>query len=455
MPVFHRISWAKEIPCTAIYYFDPTCYLGDLSAGYGYGTNDRWYLKQIAVLIERILNKLDIPLTNTLFYGSSVGGFTSICLAAMLHSRATVINPRLNAEKTIPRVWASLNDNCLKEGETFLPERTNVMAVFQNENYFPVLHIIQNIGDKFNMETQIIPFLDQMSKEPMNCTDRLHFEFYFLEGGHNAGPPTDVCLRQIVDDLPECIPMRVSLSIYGSCVSRDIFAIANDTKFDLKAYIARQSVISAVAPKIPEGKIPLQNSSPWRMRAVECDLQKSTFDILKQEKSDYLLIDLIDERFPLLPLFGSYVTASNEFYESAPEKYRSASKLAKSEKNGEIYLGEICMEETIREFCSRLKEIYAPEQIIIHHALMSDYYMGKNGERKEFGIPQKSMNHRLNAVMEAMYQRLQTYLPGAHVIRETNGMVADEDHKWGLAPMHYQKEYYERVLARLYEIAGL
>ena len=57
MPVFHRISWAKEIPCTAIYYFDPTCYLGDLSAGYGYGTNDRWYLKQIAVLIERILNK--------------------------------------------------------------------------------------------------------------------------------------------------------------------------------------------------------------------------------------------------------------------------------------------------------------------------------------------------------------------------------------------------------------
>ena len=202
MPFFHRISWASRIPGTAIYYFDPTLYLGDLLAGYGYGTNDRWYLKQIAVLIDRILNKLNIPLTNTLFYGSSVGGFTSICLAAMLHSRATVINPRLNAEKTASRVVESLKENCLKEGETLLSERTNVMSVFQNEGYFPLLHIIQNIDDKFNMKTQIIPFLDQMSIEPMDCTGRLHFEFYFLEGGHNAGPPADVCLQQIADDMP-------------------------------------------------------------------------------------------------------------------------------------------------------------------------------------------------------------------------------------------------------------
>lgn len=34
-------------------------------------------------------------------------------------------------------------------------------------------------------------------------------------------------------------------------------------------------------------------------------------------------------------------------------------------------------------------------------------------------------------------------------------MAADENHKWGLAAMHDQPEYYARVLARLYEITGL
>ena len=283
----------------------------------------------------------------------------------------------------------------------------------------------------------------------------------------------------------ECILMRVSLSIYGSCVSRDIFAIANNTKFDLKAYIARQSVISAVAPKLPEGKIPLQNDSPWRMRAVECDLQKNAFDILKQEKSDYLLIDLIDERFPLLPLFGSYVTASNEFYESTPEeydpsnensgnersfpllfsrlghriaaseKYPPVKKIEKSIKKGKLYLGKRCVENALKEFCVKLEEIYPTEQIILHCAIMLDQYRSKSGQLKTFPPHQLNSNRQINAILEVMYGRIQAYLPGMHVIQETNGMVADENHKWGLAPMHYQKEYYERVLTRLYEIAGL
>ena len=51
--------------------------------------------------------------------------------------------------------------------------------------------------------------------------------------------------------------------------------------------------------------------------------------------------------------------------------------------------------------------------------------------------------------------RIQAYLPGVHVIREIDGMAADENHKWGLAPMHYQKEYYDRVLGRIYEITGI
>ena len=248
---------------------------------------------------------------------------------------------------------------------------------------------------------------------------------------------------------------KPSLSIYGSCVSRDILAIANDTKFELRAYIARQSVISAVAPKIARGKIPLHNPSSFQMRAVECDLWKDAFQVLKASRSDYLLLDMIDERFPLFPLFGSYATASNEFYESAPKQYRSVEKLEKHLKDGELYFGEQCAENAVKEFCARLGEIYRPEQIILHYATMVDQYRTKSGQIKSFPFYQLNANHRLNAVVETIYSRIQSYLPGVHVIREVDGMVADEGHKWGLAPMHYEQEYYVRVLTRLYEIAGL
>lgn len=268
--------------------------------------------------------------------------------------------------------------------------------------------------------------------------------------------PDGQCSRQLMtqSDVYRMVS-KPSINIYGSCVSRDIFALAKDDKFELKSYIARQSVISAVAPKIPCVEIPLHNSSSFKMRVVEYDLHKSAFEVLKANKSDYLLLDMIDERFPLLPLFGSYATASNEFYESAPEKYCSAEKLEKHLKDGKLYLGEQCVEDAVKEFCSRLTEIYYPEQIIIHYATMLDQYRSKSGRVKTFPFYQLNANHRLNAVIEAIYSRIQSYLPGVYVIRESDGMVADENHKWGLAPMHYEQEYYVRVLNKIYQYTGL
>lgn len=275
------------------------------------------------------------------------------------------------------------------------------------------------------------------------------------EDAHPGRTPGDPAVTGGQKAAGTALKSKCSLSIYGSCVSRDVLTIANDTKFDLKAYIARQSVISAVAPKIPEGAIPLENSSAFRKRVVESDLRKNAFELLKANKSDYFMLDLIDERFPLLRLFGSYVTASSEFYESAPKKYRLMDKLEKRLEDGKLYLGDYCVEDAVKEFCTRLKEIYAPEQIILHCASMLDYYRSKSGELTMFKPSKITANHQINAVMEAMCSRIQSYLPGLHVIQEIDGIVADENHKWGLATMHYQQEYYARVLARLYEIAGL
>ena len=211
-PSFDRISWAKELPGTAIYYFDPTVYLGESTVGWGYGTNDRWYLEDMAFLLHTILTKLGISAENALFYGSSAGGYMSMCLAAMLGSRATVINPQFIVENFWPRLVERFKQSCLKEGEHLLPERTHVSALFQREGYFPPLHIIQNIRAEHDLKAQLSPFLEALSGLPVDCTHRLNLEFYADEGGHGAMPPKELCLRQMEEDLSLPIPQPVELS---------------------------------------------------------------------------------------------------------------------------------------------------------------------------------------------------------------------------------------------------
>ena len=180
--------------------------------GWGYGTNDRWWLKDIAVLLQRILEKLNIRLEDTLFYGSSGGGFTAMLLASMFRSRASVINPQFIVENYHEAHVQLMKQACLKEGETLIPERTNALALFQQTGYFPPLHVMQNIYSDRDIKTQITPFLEQLSANPMDCNGRLRLDFYADEGGHNAMPPKELCLRQMAEDLSLPIPQPVEHS---------------------------------------------------------------------------------------------------------------------------------------------------------------------------------------------------------------------------------------------------
>ncbi|MBM6665312.1 heparinase II/III domain-containing protein [Flavonifractor plautii] len=207
-PYFARISWAREFPYTSIYYSDPTSYRKGCTLGWGYGTNDRWYLENIAVILMRILSKLNIKTEDTLFYGSSGGGFTSMMLASMFRSRATVINPQFIVENFWSKKVNALKDACLAEGETLLPERTAVLPTFLRENWFPYLHVMQNIQAEADIERQLTPFLEQLSQSGCDCDRRLTIDFYSSEGAHKAMPDKDLCLRQIVADINRPIPAK-------------------------------------------------------------------------------------------------------------------------------------------------------------------------------------------------------------------------------------------------------
>ena len=227
LPLFSRINWAPELSHCAIYYFDPALYSRKLHLFWCYGTNGRWYLENIAVIIWKLLQKLHISHQNTLFYGSSGGGYLSVLLATMLHGRAAVVNPQFLLERFHP-IWfdpeyfSKFKAAVLEPGEELIRERISAAALIRREGFFPPLQVWQNDSAKDDMENQIIPFLQELVDLSLSYGERLSIAFFSREGGHNSGPSKADCIASMDKMLSRSFPCLDELGALppGSLLAR-------------------------------------------------------------------------------------------------------------------------------------------------------------------------------------------------------------------------------------------
>ncbi len=199
MPIFQRHSWGKELDFNGIWYFDPTLYLGEANLCWCYGTNARWYLKDIAYLVYIIVNRWQISLQNTLFFGSSAGGFTSICLAILLHGKALAINPQFDCRRYFSTHVKRFKKQVLEIAEELIPERISVVECIRKEAYFPSIHIIENLLSENDMKDQLAFFLKEISL----CDEEgpLRLAFYRDIKGHVGLPSSKKCMEWIRQDM--------------------------------------------------------------------------------------------------------------------------------------------------------------------------------------------------------------------------------------------------------------
>lgn len=253
----------------------------------------------------------------------------------------------------------------------------------------------------------------------------------------------------------------IDISIFGSCTSRDILEFDKSGIFNLGTYVARQSIISSLSDPIDFDIEKIKLKSKFQREQIINDLRKTTFKALKSSKSKYLIIDLIDERFGLAKFDGNIITLSNEFLESGLFDNRFEEVKVDKIKNWKIFKkgkgfkgfsyifeGNL-LEFYIYEFCKKILEIYEERNIIIHRAVMVNKYIDKSGEEVYFPRHYLKYNKIINEKLNYMYDYLEKYMPKSHVINVCDKYCADENHKWGLAPMHYCDSYYICVLSEI------
>lgn len=228
------------------------------------------------------------------------------------------------------------------------------------------------------------------------------------------------------------------LFILGSCVSRDAFALDEAGSYDVSSYLARTSFASAFQNQpildIDLSKIP----SAFQKRMVENDLFKKTSHALTHTEFDWIIVDLIDERFNI------FVSDNNEIFTLSPE----FSNHCASNKTGKILI------PNSDEFLEYWKKGWsnfidlAKKNQFLHKIILNKVFwtnQTSSGGQVVSDLYQSWINEN-NRWLQKLYSHIETVGGVKTLDYPKELLIADVDHRWGLQPYHYTKPLYLYLL---------
>lgn len=237
------------------------------------------------------------------------------------------------------------------------------------------------------------------------------------------------------------------LLILGSCVSRDILASATGGQFVLADYFARSSIASiGTDPFVLDEAYLARIESAFQRRMVQRDLTKEFVSAIKTRLDfDYILIDLIDERFDLFEAAPqAVITVSSELSLTRfirPED-RSGARWIRSGSDAHRTLWK----SGLSRLFDVLKQRNIADRVIVNKVFWTT--LMEDGT----ALPQQDLQQReaANALLAWMYGELERYVPASRWLTYPEALLrSDPQHRWGVSPFHYSRAYYTEATAQM------
>lgn len=233
----------------------------------------------------------------------------------------------------------------------------------------------------------------------------------------------------------------LTVSIFGSCVSRDAF----DTSFtDMRvgAYVARSALASAFEDTPFKSSLDQLDpehfiKSPFQRKMIETDLAKSAGPTLAaaQDETDCYLVDLIDERFPIIRDRGAVATISLELRTCGAVDRLGAPLIAWD------------TQEHFEGFCRGFDKLAAATASTGRPLVLNKvFWAEKCSDGTEFSTKWiRSSNEQL----QRRYEIIESKYDLATIAYPKELLVALVGHRWSKAPYHYIDEMYEHQRSEL------
>ncbi|MDR1392410.1 MAG: DUF6270 domain-containing protein [Bifidobacteriaceae bacterium] len=238
-------------------------------------------------------------------------------------------------------------------------------------------------------------------------------------------------------------PLR--LLIYGSCVSRDAYELFEPAdRVELVDYVARSSVISAMSKRPFSGVSTDAIASQFRRRVVGWDLASTHLkDLIAQANFDILLLDLVDERLPVLRRDRqTFATQSPEFIETGFQLGSEERILGFTEARFRLW------RQAWRRLVRQLNKAGKLQAVRLNQV----YWATKlpDGSDTPAYAADPARHQQVNGALDQMYSEIGRYLNPSQVYQFLpSDLTSDPGHRWGLAAYHYPASYNQRLKAKL------
>lgn len=222
LPKFDKWKWVNSFPGIVVNISDPTLYFHEkrLRIGWYYGTKEKNYSFLISGLVKNLADFFSIGTSNVIFYGSSAGGFASICCSSLVeNSTAVAINPQIVLSKYSEGPYkrflsASLGVGSDIEISELQRKRMDAAKLFLEGGNNKCLYV-QNVKDFSHFENHYSYFCD-ISKAKIlggesDC-GRVKTWLYSSENGH--GPEPYSMVSEIIEE---------SIALSKRPVGRDVW----------------------------------------------------------------------------------------------------------------------------------------------------------------------------------------------------------------------------------------
>lgn len=233
------------------------------------------------------------------------------------------------------------------------------------------------------------------------------------------------------------------VSIFGSCITRDVFRLFPD-EAHIASYHSRSSLISVMSPPLEIGEAGIAWPSNFARKVVLADFRKTFFDDLEASAPDFLIIDLMSERFDLVRAHATYVTRSWELVHSGFGE--RCGRLERIPRETEAAHESWC--EKSREFADVLRKRFPELPVILHKAYWTHSYRD-GASIRPFPREWREWISRRNDMLEACHAHLEQYLPALVTVEPRRTYLADPGHRWGLGSSHYESGYYDDIRKQL------
>ena len=251
-----------------------------------------------------------------------------------------------------------------------------------------------------------------------------------------------------------CYARRVRIAIIGSCVTRDALNLP-DHGFTSVDYFARTSWTSQVTQPWPEPyDVGAEMAGKFGGRAVLDDLGKRVLDGLVAARPDVLVIDLIDERFPVITVDQTKITVSN-YFRATPGAADLVARAASRDTLGSRARYR-AFDDAARSWAPQIADALPDVPIALHPAWYTpisedpaEPVQTEWAARVERGnlAGAAYAGMVLDAFESIAGRSISIVAPAASSVRFSH------KHRWGTSPFHYAQFYYQELLEQIHRVA--